>query len=155
MADTSISSKKPADVINAPADENTITALQAIAERQASRVDELREKIRALNESMRSIFDNDNEYSSQEEYVKEASKRVKDRKSTLTQSPEFRELSAKTGELKDELKELEESLNGHLLSLYQQTGVKVFDTSNGSQREFKVLAKLLPKRMSAQDDDDK
>lgn len=129
---------------------STLMALQALVERQAIRVDDIREKVRALSESMRSVFENDNEYNSQEEYVKEASKKVKDRKSQLTQSPEFRELSAKSAELKDELKELEESLNGHLLSFYQQTGVKVFDTSNGSQREFKVMARLLPKRAVAE-----
>lgn len=132
-------------------EQNTVMALQAVAERQAMRIDEIREKVKTLSDSMKSIFDNDNEFSSQEEYVKEASKKAKDRKASLTQSPEFRELSAKAAELKDELKELEESLSNHLLSLYQQTGARVFDTSGGSQREFKVHAKLLPKRASASD----
>lgn len=153
MAKTQTTPTDTSDVTAPVSETDTLMALQGLVERQAMRVDEIREKIKSLSESMRSIFENDNEYSSQEEYVKEASKKVKDRKANLTQSPEFRELSAKSVELKDELKELEESLNTHLLSFYQQTGVKVFDTSNGTQREFKVLAKLLPKRASSQDND--
>ncbi|HZZ98936.1 MAG TPA: hypothetical protein VFG51_03315, partial [Candidatus Saccharimonadia bacterium] len=99
MADTST----PTPAEDKVQDQNTVSALQAIAERQAMRVDEIREKLKALTESMRSIFDNDNEYSSQEEFVKESSKRIKDRKAALTQTPEFRELSAKSAEMKDEL----------------------------------------------------
>lgn len=132
-------------------EQNTVMALQAVAERQAMRIDEIREKVKTLADSMKSIFDNDNEFSTQEESVKEASKKAKERKSALTQSPEFRELSAKAVELKDELKELEESLSNHLLSLYQQTGARMFDVAGGKQREFKVHAKLLPKRASASD----
>jgi predicted nucleic acid-binding Zn-ribbon protein len=141
---------KPITVIVEQGD--TIVSLQNIAERQAMRIDDLRDKRKSLKESMRSFLENDNEYSTQQESVKEVSKKLKERKGSLTQSPEYRELSAKEAEMKDEQKELEESLGGHLLSIFKQTGAKVFDMSNGSQREFSIVARIKPKQLSLLED---
>lgn len=125
---------------------DTLSALQALLERQTERVDDLRRKIRAANESMKSILDNDEKLTEVSQSAEKASQDMKSRKKTLTESPEFREQRGKTVELKDELKELEETLNNHLISYFQQTGVKTFDTTGGDQREFKVYAKVLPKK---------
>lgn len=125
---------------------DTLSALQALLERQAERVDDLRRKIRAASESMKSIMDNDEKLAEVTQAAEKVSLDIKSRKKTLTESPEFREQRTKTIELKDELKELEESLNSHLISYFQQTGVKTFDTTGGDQREFKVYAKVLPKK---------
>ncbi len=126
--------------------QDTLSALQALLERQAERVDDLRRKIRAASESMKSIMDNDEKLTEVTQAIEKVSQDMKSRKKTLTDSPEFREQRSKTVELKDELKELEESLNSHLISYFQQTGVKTFDTTGGDQREFKLYAKVLPKK---------
>ena len=125
---------------------DTLSALQSLLERQTERVDDLRRKIRAVNESMKSIIDNDEKLAEVSQAAEKASQDMNARKKTLTESPEFRDQRSKTVELKDELKELEESLNSHLISYFQQTGVKTFDTTGGDQREFKVYAKVLPKK---------
>lgn len=136
------------DTTQQPAQQDTLSALQALLERQSERVDELRKQLRMVSEGMKSILENDVELTEAVQVADQASKKLKDRKKNLTQSPEFRQQQTKSGELKDELKEIEESLNTHLLSYYQQTGVKTFDTSNGDQREFKLIAKVLPKKGS-------
>lgn len=95
---------------------------------------------------MKTIFENDTDLVENETQVQEVSKKSKERKRILIESPEFRELRAKSSELKDEVKELRESLNSYLLTYYQRTGVKTVDLAAGGQREFKVIAKLLPKK---------
>lgn len=126
--------------------EDTLTSLQALLERQSERVDELRRQIRMINEGMKSILENDEKLSEVAQKADQITKEVKERKKSLTESPEYRQQKAKAIEFKDELKELEETLNSHLISYFQQTGVKTFDTTGGDQREFKVYAKVLPKR---------
>lgn len=126
--------------------QNDVATLQTLIERQIERLDAVRQQIRTHTDSMKSIFENDTELAENETQVQEVSKKSKARKKTLTEAPEFRELRAKSAELKDEVKELQESLNSYLLTYYQQTGVKTVDLGAGGQREFKVIAKLLPKK---------
>ncbi len=130
---------------------DTVMATQAIINRQAERLDTLKEDLKNINESLKSILDNDGELSQVEMELKEMSKKQKERKSRLTQSAESMQLKYKLKEVREQTKELEESLNNHLLNYYQLTGTKVFDTNAGGQREFRVTAKILGKK-SKQDE---
>ena len=125
---------------------DTLMPLQSLIENQISRLDELRAQLKETSERSRSIIENDEELQKVEEETKAVANKVKERKSVVVNSPEFREVRAKTVELKDEIKELEESLNSHLLSYYQTTGVKTVDMSSGAQREFRITAKVLSKK---------
>lgn len=127
----------------APQDE--LPALQALIERQAERADQLRGQIKTIQDSLKSILENDPELVMAEEAAKSHTDKAKSRKKNLTQSPEYRSHLSKMSEIKDELKELEESLNSFLISFFQKTGVKAVDTSDGSQREFRLKARLLSK----------
>lgn len=124
----------------------TVMATQAIIERQAARLDSLKGDLKQINDSLRSILDNDAELSQMEMELKEAGKKQKERKAKLVQSAESTQLKYKLKEVREQMKELEESLNNHLLNYYQLTGTKVFDTSSGEQREFRVTAKILSKK---------
>lgn len=128
-----------------PSLQEELAALQALIERQAERIDQLHGQIKTHRDSMKGILENDTELSEAEVQAETITKAVKERKKSLTDSPEFRELRAKAAELKDEVKELEESLNSHLLSYYDKTKVKTIDLSGG-EREFKIRAKLMPKK---------
>lgn len=133
------------------AGQDSMSAVQAIIVRQSSRLDELKDQMKKLNESMRSIFDNDQALAQAEEQAKESSKVQKERKQQLNQSAEAMQLKYKIGEIRDQVKDLEESLNNHLLNYYQITGSKFFDTEMGEQREFAVRAKLLGKKKQIDD----
>jgi hypothetical protein len=52
------------------------------------------------------------------------------------------QLKFKLKEVKEGIKDIEESLSNHLLNLYKITGIKEFDTDDGKKREFDVRAKL-------------
>lgn len=125
---------------------DTVMATQAIINRQAQRLDSLKEDTRKINDSLKSILENDAQLVGFENELKESSKRLKERKASLTQSAESVQLKYKLKEVREQIKELEESLNNHLLNYFQLTGTKVFDTDSGQQREFKVFAKILGKK---------
>ncbi|PWU23400.1 hypothetical protein C5B42_03140 [Candidatus Cerribacteria bacterium 'Amazon FNV 2010 28 9'] len=127
---------------------DTLMATQGIINRQAARLDELKEEIKHINESLRSILENDAELSQAEEQLKEVTKRQKARKQQIANNAESTQLKFKLKETRDQVKELEESLNNHLLNYYQITGTKVFDTDDGAQREFKITARVMAKKQS-------
>lgn len=130
-------------------DPNTLIALQGIINRQSAKLDELKEDAKRLSESVKSIVENDQELSQIEEQAKEIVRQQKERKQSLANSPESTQLKLKMKDIKESIKDLEESLNNHLLNFYQMTGVKVFDSDDGTQREFEVRAKLRSKKKAA------
>lgn len=131
----------------------SVMATQAIINRQAQRLDTLKEDVRRINDSLKSILDNDEELSNTEHELKESTKKLKERKAQLTQSAESVQLKYKMKEVREQIKELEESLNNHLLNFYQLTGTRVFDTDSGEQREFKITAKIMGKKMVPEKDE--
>jgi hypothetical protein len=126
---------------------DTLTATQAIIGRQAARLDELKADLKRINDSLRSILDNDQELAQAEEQAKEYTKKQKERKQQLSQNAESMQLKYKLKELREQMKEIEESLNNHLINFFQMTGAKVFDTDVGEQREFKITARVLAKKI--------
>lgn len=129
----------------------SVMATQAIINRQAERLDTLKDDLKKINDSLKSIMDNDAELAQSEMELKEASKKQKERKTRLAQNAESMQLKYKLKEVRESMKELEESLNNHLLSYYQLTGTKVFDTDSGEQREFKVSARIMGKKSLKQE----
>ncbi len=125
---------------------DTLIATQNIINRQTAKLDELRVELKKLNESAKSILENDQLLAQIEDEVKEVSKKQKERKASLAQSPESMNLKYKAKDVKESMKELEESLNNHLISYFQLTGTKVFDTEAGEQREFKITARVMSKK---------
>lgn len=126
---------------------DSVMATQAIINRQAERLDTLKDDLKKINDSLKSIMDNDAELAQSEMELKEAGKKQKERKAKLSQNAESMQLKYKLKEVRESMKELEESLNNHLLSYYQLTGTKVFDTDSGEQREFKVSARIMGRKL--------
>ncbi len=126
----------------------TLTALQKIIERNADKLDELKDQIKEIRESLKGVFENDSELGVAEDQVKEFSTQVKQRKSQLATSPVAMQLKAKQGDLQEQKKEIEESLSNHLLNYYELTHSTSFDTSDGDQREFSLHAAVKGKKKS-------
>lgn len=148
--DTQLSSPVPPISISFQSDDSTddngtgktLTAVEGIIRRQSTRLDELKEQAKILNDQLRSILDNDEELSTVAEEVKTATRKQKERKTALSNSAESMQIKYKLKELKESIKDIEESLSNHLLNLFQITGVKEFDTDDGKKREYDVRAKL-------------
>lgn len=126
----------------------TLISLQNLIERNANELDRLREEQKQLKESLKNIFENDVELADAQHKAQEASRAIKERKQSVDNSPEVKKLTLKLSEMKEEMKEIEETLNNHLINLFQLTGTNSFDTSDGDQREFILRAKVKPKKSS-------
>jgi hypothetical protein len=60
-------------------------------------------------------------------------------------------LKVKISELREEQKELEETLSGHLVNYHSITNSNSFDTSDGDQWEFSIKAKIKPRKKQKED----
>jgi hypothetical protein len=137
------SPKKTADVGLA------LTSLQNVIERNVSELDRIKEELRIQKESLRNVFGNDIDLNDAQDKVTELTQKVKEQKTRLQASPQVNQLKADIGELQQQKKEIEEALSNHLLNLYQITGTKTFDTSDGVQREFSIRAGMKGAKKAA------
>lgn len=125
----------------------SLTSLQSLIERNADELDRLRTEQKQMRESLKNVFENDAQLVEAEQQAQELTRQLKQRKESLDNSPEVRQLKLKLADLKEEMKEIEETLNNHLINLFQLTGSNSFDTSDGDQREFVLRAKVKPKKL--------
>lgn len=124
----------------------TLTALQNVIERNAELLDEIKDELRVHKEKLQNVMENDTELATATEEAKKFGTQVKERRTKLMSSPEVVDAKSHITELTERKKETEDALNNHLLNYYQMTGVKVFDTSSGHQREFSIRATLKSKK---------
>jgi len=124
----------------------TLNSLQNLIERRALQVEEIKEKLRDSRAMLRDVFDNDETLTEVQEELKTHSLKVKERKSQLSSNPEAMSLKLKIGELRDEQKELEETLSNHLVNYHSMTNSNSFDTSDGDQWEFSIKARIKPRK---------
>lgn len=132
----------------------TLTSLQNLIERNANELDRLRQELKEHRQSLKNVFDNDATLNEVEQIAQEATVKIKERKQTIDAQPEVRQLKLKIADTREEMKEIEETLNSHLISLFQMTGSQSFDTSDGDQREFTLKAKVMSKGKKSSDKDD-
>jgi hypothetical protein len=121
---------------------DALTALQNVIERNVNELDRIKEELQVERESLKNVFENDVELAEAEEQASVITQKLKERKTRIQTSPQAMQLKSKIGELTEQKKEIEEALNNHLLNLYQVTGAKMFDTSDGTQREFDIRASI-------------
>lgn len=124
----------------------TLHSLQNLLERYATELETLTHQIKEKRDSLRSVFDNDSELCNELEEVKKVQNRFKTRKSVLAASPVVQQLKVTITELNDRKKEIEDTISTHLLSYYNLTNSKSFDTSDGDQWEFNIRGKVKSRK---------
>ena len=127
-------------------DEETYKAVVGLVQRLSMQLDELKTKQKEYRERVQNIMDNDSQLSAYEEQAKNAADSFKRRKKELLESAEAKEAQGKIREVREEMKDIQESLTNNLLSYFQMTGVQTFDTPDGQEREFKLNARLMPSK---------
>ncbi len=126
----------------------TLTSLQNLIERRANQLEEIKDNLKSTRTMLRDVFDNDGDLSEAQEEMKAHSIKVKERKSQLSSNPEAMSLKVKINELREEQKELEETLSNHLVNYHSMTNSNSFDTSDGDQWEFSIKARIKPRKKS-------
>lgn len=120
----------------------TLTALQGVIERNASKLDQAKQQLKILREQLKSVFDNDSDLQEASQQAKTFTSQVRERKSHLQSDPTVTRLKSQIGEMNEQKKEIEEALSGHLVNYYSLTNSTSFDTSDGDQREFSIKASV-------------
>lgn len=124
--------------------QGALITLQSVIERHIVELERLNEVKKSYRESLNNILSNDSELSEAQEQAAQITQRVKVRKSQLNASQEVNQIKANISEISERKKEIEESLNGHLISLFQMTGSRIVDLSSGT-KEFRIKATLMGK----------
>ena len=127
-------------------DEESFLATQRLIQTLSVKIDELKRTQKELRQRLKNIMENDVALNELEEQAKNAAEGFKKRKKELMDSVEAKDVKMKIKEATTEINEMEESLTGHLLTYYQVTGVQSFETPSGGEREFKINAKLMPRK---------
>lgn len=125
-------------------DEQTFVTVKNLIYQLSIQIDEVKNKRKELQQRLKNIQDNDSQLAEFEEQAKQANLAFKKRKTELEESAEGVEIKSKIKEFSEEIRDLDESLTNSLVSYFQITGTKSFDTPSGEEREFKLNAKLLP-----------
>lgn len=125
---------------------DSLNHLQNVIERNALELQRLKEEMKQKRESLKSVFENDAQLAEAEEEQKKLSGTVKERRAQISSSPQATSLKAQIGELKEQQKDIEETLSNHLINYYSITNSKSFDTSEGDQWEFNITAKVKTRR---------
>jgi hypothetical protein len=126
----------------------TLTSLQNLIERRALQVEAIKEKLSENRSMLRDVYTNDETLTDAQEEQKAYSSKVRERKSQINSSPEAMSIKTKIAELREEQKELEETLSNHLVNYHSMTNSNSFDTSDGDQWEFSIKAKIKARKKS-------
>lgn len=153
-----VTTKKTSTIDAEVAESNEVAqalmSLQNLVERNANELDRLRNELKEHRQSLKNVFDNDQGLLEAEQVAQEVATKVKERKQSIDAQPEVRQLKLKIVDTREEMKEIEETLNAHLISLFKMTGSQSFDTSDGDQREFSLKAKVMSKGKKSSDKDE-
>ena len=125
----------------------TLQALEKVIEAKANKLMLMKEEAREKREMINNVFENDVGLQEAEEKKAEVQTQLKERKSSLNESLQVRQLREDLKEMTDEQKDLEESLSNHLINYHQLTNSTSFDTSDGDQWEFDIKAKVKAKKL--------
>lgn len=124
----------------------TLTTLQNLIERHALDMEELRKEMKEKRDSLRSFFENDTALGEAQAEAEVFTTKMKERKSQLQSEPQVTSLKIQISELREQQKEIEETLSNHLINYHSLTNSRSFDTSEGDQWDFSIRAKIRPKK---------
>lgn len=120
----------------------TTSVIRSIALRQMGRLKELKGQQRDLKESMTNLMDNNKDLQDILAQAETMLQRIKDEKSKVKTGREYSQLNIKEKELRSEIKDIQESLNNHLVNYSRMTGSNFIEDEEGKEIEFKVRIKL-------------
>lgn len=124
------------------ADIDSLYSIEAAIRERSKRLAEMKDKQKKLHEMLTSYLENSDEYREAAKAAKDASAKKSSIKQQLLQKPEAQDLPEKLQEMRDEKKELEESLSYYLSEFSKLTGTNEFE-DEGELKQIVYVAKLV------------
>ncbi len=141
------SSKPTQNPVNSQAfDINAYNATLEIVRRRLSILEKSKVEMKKLKEMHNDLFVNNESYNTADKVVKDAMKKRKDVAAQLSKQPSAIELNGKIKDLKEQIKENQDSLSQELMEYYRTAGVTEIETEDGSVQEFEIVIKLKGKK---------
>jgi uncharacterized protein (UPF0335 family) len=117
--------------------------LENLIKNYLSRIENLKQELKKQNDLFKDSFESDAVYKEHEEKTKEAAKLRAETKQQILKQPTLASLSEKIDELKNEIKELQETLSDYLLQYQKMTGFSQIETDQGETLIIVNSAKLV------------
>ncbi len=110
-----------------------------------SRIARLKEDLKPVQEMLKDLLNNNDEYRLAADEAKEASRKKSAVKKNILSTPEGKTLSDKVSGFKGELKEAQEALSSYLTDYQRLTGSNQIEGEDGELRQIVYAAKLVRK----------
>ncbi len=123
----------------------SLLEIQDAINSRLKKLENLKEDMKPHKEMLDSIFANDDDYIEKNEVAKKASKNKSEAKRRVLRQPQAAELNQKIEDIKNEGKELQESLSYYLREYQRLTGANEFESEDGGLRQIVYIAKLVRK----------
>lgn len=137
--------EEPQDEGEVSEDVMSLLDIQDAINTRLKKLEALKEDMRPHKEMLDSIFANDDDYNEKSEIAKNASKAKSEAKKRILRQPQAAELNAKIEDIKNEGRELQESLSYYLREYQRMTGASEFESADGELRQIVYIAKLVRK----------
>ncbi len=125
----------------------TLHSLENVIESKARKLMRVKQTMKKKRQMVKDVFENDATFQDVAEQKDEVYQQWRQRKTTLNETPQVKQLKEDLRDMKNDQKDLEESLSNHLINYHQLTNSTSFDTSEGDQWEFKIKAKVKSKKV--------
>lgn len=124
-------------------DPNTLYSVESAIKTRNQKLSEIKKKMRDLNEMLKSYLENDDEYREAAKLAKDATAKKKAIKQRLMSDPAAKDLPTRIDEVREEKKELQESLSYYLTEYARLSGTNEFEDENGDLKQIVYSAKLV------------
>lgn len=118
--------------------------------KRMTEVENYKNENKVAREALKSELENNPAYLEACEEVKTATEKRKRAKDEILAQEETQKIIADVRDNNEELDTLEEILSTELMEYYKESGTNEIEDADGEKRLFKLVAKLLPKKKSAE-----
>lgn len=129
-----------------PFDINAFNATLEVVRRRIGVIETSKAELKKLKEMHNDMFVNDASYNEADKVVKDVLKKRKDIEAHLNQQPGAQDVLGKMKDLKEQIKDNEESLSQELMEYYKTAGVTEIEDADGNVQEFAIVIKLKGKK---------
>lgn len=120
--------------------------LATLINRYVADIEKIRESMKMQSSMFKDAFENDAEYHTKSEQVKQATRERNAIKQRILKQPAVEALTGKLNELKADIKDAQEGLSGYLEEYQRVAGTNIIEGDNGEIREIVPMFKLVKRK---------
>lgn len=123
----------------------TLISLESLIKRYIGDIDKLRDQLKTQKDMHNDTFNNDPEYATATQKVKEVARVKAAAKQKIQKQPSVVALNERINELKEEIKDMHETLSSYLEQYKSMSATNQIVDDNGAAHEIVTVTKLVKK----------